>query len=81
MSVVTLTSKRQITVPREFVRRFDLKKGDALLFVVEGDSARVIPIKRKSLLSLRGSVKLVRPLPSMEELRKVVREERASRHG
>lgn len=50
MPIVTLISKRQITVPQELVHRFGLAKGDALLFVLEGDSARVIPIKRKPLL-------------------------------
>jgi bifunctional DNA-binding transcriptional regulator/antitoxin component of YhaV-PrlF toxin-antitoxin module len=81
MPIATLSSKRQITIPQELVRHFGLEKGDGLLFIVEGDSARVVPIKRKDLLSLRGSIKLTRPLPPMEELRRIVREERASRHG
>lgn len=81
MAVSTLTSKRQITVPSELVRRWKLKQGDGLLFLWEGDSVRVVPIRRTPLLELRGSVQPKQPFASISEIRQVAREERASRHA
>jgi len=80
MPIATLTSKKQITVPSELVRLWHLDKGDGLLFVMQDNTVKVLPIKRKSLLEMRGSVKAKRPFQSMEELRRTTREERALRH-
>ena len=81
MAIATLTSKKQITLPSELVRKWQLKPGDGLLFVWEGNMARIVPIRRKSLLELRGSVKPKRPFVSMTEVRGVAMEERAIRHA
>lgn len=81
MAIATVSSKKQITIPAQIARRWDLKQGDGLVFVEEGDSVKVLPIKRKSLLKMRGSVKATRPLKSIEEVRRIAREERAARYG
>ncbi len=81
MAISSLSSKKQITVPARLVRRWNLKQGDGLMFFEDGDSVRVLPIKRKSLLEMRGSVKVKKPIPSLDELRRIAREEHASRHG
>ena len=78
MAISSLLSKRQITLPARLVRRWDLKQGDGLMFFEDGDSVRVLPIKRQSLLEMRGSVKAKRPIASMDELRQIAREEHAS---
>ena len=80
MAISSLSSKKQITLPARLVRRWDLKQGDGLMFFEDGDSVRVLPIKRQSLLEMRGSVKARRPIASMDELRQTAREEHASRN-
>ena len=80
MPIATLTSKKQITVPSELVHLWHLDKGDGLLFVLQDNTVKVLPIKRKSLLGMRGSVKAKRAFKSMEELRRITREERALRY-
>ncbi|HDL86231.1 MAG TPA: AbrB/MazE/SpoVT family DNA-binding domain-containing protein [Candidatus Acetothermia bacterium] len=80
MAIVSLSSKKQITLPAQLVHRWDLKQGDGLVFFEDGDSVRVLPIKRKSLLEMRGSVKAKQPIKDIDELRQVAREEHSSRH-
>ena len=80
MAISSISSKKQITLPAQLVRRWDLKRGDGLMFFEDGDSVRVLPIKRKSLLDMRGSVRPDRPIANIDELRRVAREEHASRH-
>ena len=78
MAIASLSSKKQITLPARLVRRWDLKQGDGVMFFEDGDSVRVLPIKRQSLLEKRGSVKAKRPVSSMDEVRQIAREEHAS---
>jgi AbrB family looped-hinge helix DNA binding protein len=75
MTIATLSSKRQITVPAQIARGWNLEQGDGLMFIEEGDSVRVLPIKRRSLLEMRGSVKTQKPFKSIKELRRIAREE------
>ena len=81
MTIATLSSKKQITIPARIARRWNLKQGDGLMFVEEGDSVRVLPIRRRSLLEMRGSVKPQKPFESVAELRKAAREEQAARYA
>jgi len=47
----TITSKGQITVPREVRRMLGVRSGDKLLFESDGNGVRVRPIKNKSAFS------------------------------
>lgn len=47
----TLTSKGQITVPREVRRRLGLQTGDKLLFEDEGEVVRIRPVRKQSAFS------------------------------
>ena len=56
MSVATITSKGQITIPKEIRALLDLKAGDKVNFIsVEDGNVRFIPVK-KNVTSLKGSV-------------------------
>jgi len=46
-----ITSKGQITVPREVRRLLGVGVGDRLLFESDGDGVRVRPVRRKSAFS------------------------------
>lgn len=43
-----ITSKGQITVPREVRRALGVDVGDQLLFETDGDGVRILPVRRKS---------------------------------
>ena len=79
MAISSLSSKKQITVPAQLVRRWGLKQGDGLMFFEDADSVRVLPIKRKPLLEMRGSVKATQPIESIDEIRQIARDEHAAR--
>ena len=51
-----ITSKGQITVPKEVRERLGVKAGDALEFLVNDDAewAEVRPIRRRSIAEFRG---------------------------
>lgn len=59
MSETTLTSKGQVTVPREIRDRLGLTSGDKLLFTMLSDGTVVMRAKTRRLLDLAGS--LTRP--------------------
>lgn len=80
MAISSLSSKKQITLPARLVRQWGLKQGDGLMFFEDGKSVRVLPIVRKSLLEMRGSVKTTEPIKSMDKVRQIARTEHASRY-
>lgn len=59
MSETTLTSKGQVTVPREIRERLGLASGDKLTFTLLSDGTVVMRAKTRHLLDLAGS--LTRP--------------------
>jgi AbrB family looped-hinge helix DNA binding protein len=69
----TLTSKGQITIPKEVRDALHLRTGDRLDFVVQSDgTVRVLPIKG-SVKSLKGILPgPVRPV-TLEEMEQAIR--------
>ena len=55
----TLTSKGQVTVPREIRDRLGLKSGDKLAFTLLSDGTLIVRAKTKRLTDIAGS--LTRP--------------------
>jgi len=47
----TITSKGQITVPREIRRVLGVRSGDRLIFESDGKSIRIRPVRRESAFS------------------------------
>jgi len=78
MSVAKVTSKRQITIPQEIARKWGVEKGDGILFLEKGKEIVVRPVRRRDLLSLKGSVPAERPAMTLDKIREQVR---AERHG
>lgn len=74
MNKATLTSKGQLTVPKEVRDRLDLKPGDGFLFEVEGDAVRLEVQRRKTLGELKGSLSSERAYPGKEAERESTRE-------
>jgi antitoxin PrlF len=72
MPTSTLTSKGQITIPKELRDQLHLKKGSRLEFVVEA-SGRVILQPLNSDFQLRGMIRPKRRRPvSIEEMNNAI---------
>ncbi len=69
-----LTSKGQLTVPKDVRERLGLKSGDRVVFEFEGDSVRLKAESRRSLEELRGSLPATREYPGKEAEREAARE-------
>lgn len=73
MSKATLTSKGQVTVPREIREELGLSAGDKLLFEVEEGAIRLKVSKSRPLEELRGSLPASRAYPGKEGEREAAR--------
>ncbi len=73
MNKSTLTSKGQLTIPKEIRERLGLKPGDKFLFEVEDDAVRLRVQRRKTLEDLKGSLSSGRAYPGREAEREGVR--------
>lgn len=58
MPVAVLTSKGQMTVPKEIRKALNLKPSERVIIVVEGDHAVIKPLKG-NILDIGGSIKLL----------------------
>lgn len=74
MLKATLTSKGQLTIPKEVRERLDLRTGDRLVFELEEDSVRLNVERRRTLEELKGSLPAGRRYPGKEAEREAARE-------
>lgn len=84
MPTATLTSKGQLTVPKEVRERLGLRKGDRLDFRFDDRGQLTVrPATGEGLGRLPGLLRhLARPRPvSVEEMRRAVRERARIKHG
>ena len=57
MPVSTLTSKGQMTIPKEVRNALNLKPSEKVIIVVEGDHAVIKPL-RGNILDIGGSIRI-----------------------
>jgi len=69
MARARMTSKGQITVPKEVRERLRVGPGDALEFIYADDRLEVRPIRRRRFEEFRGLFPIARALPFEEERR------------
>lgn len=63
-----MTSKGQITVPKEVRLKLNLKPGDRVLFIVEDDGAVRMRAANKDISSLRGILPPPKRKATIEEI-------------
>lgn len=68
MSEARMTSKGQITVPKEVRLKLNLKPGDRVLFIVEDDGAVRMRAANKDISSLRGVLPPPKRKATIEEI-------------
>ncbi len=70
--IATMTSKGQVTVPREIREHFHIKTGDKLDFVIRDDGTiETIPI-HTSLKSLKGMLQQPMKKVTLEDMEKAI---------
>lgn len=69
-----MTSKGQLTVPKDVRDRLGLKSGDRVVFEFEEDGVRLKVERRKSLQELKGSLPATREYEGKEAEREAARE-------
>ncbi len=73
MITATITSKGQITIPKDIREQLDLHTGDKLSFVADDDgSINLVPI-RLPLTALKGLVAKPKKPVSVEEMNQAVK--------
>ena len=68
-ALATITSKSQITIPKEVREKLNLRTKDRLLITVQGDRIIMIPIHMRPLTELKGILPVDKPLPDIHTLR------------
>jgi len=69
MWLATLTSKGQITIPKEVRERLRLKSQDRVLFLVSEGRVLLVPLHRRTVKELAGSLPARKPYPGIEAIR------------
>ena len=69
----TVTSKGQITIPKEVRRRLHLKAGDKVEFVFHNNSVEMLPLSG-SVRELKGMVPRPEKPVSLAEMERAIRE-------
>lgn len=57
MSILTISGKGAILIPKEIRERYGLKKGDKIQFVDYAGSISIIPVPQDSIKASRGMLK------------------------
>lgn len=72
MVKTTLSSKGQVTIPKEIREFLGVKAGDGVRFEIRGEEVIVRPVRRQSLESLMGSLKSKVPYRGREAEREAM---------
>jgi len=75
MSTATLTSKGQITIPKDVRDKAHLRRGDHVTFRVRDDGVVELAPASVDLMSLAGSVKTTVRGVSVEDMNDTIRDE------
>jgi AbrB family looped-hinge helix DNA binding protein len=67
MATARITSKGQITIPKEVRERLGVEAGDGLDFRFEDGRLEVVPVRRRRLAEFRGLFPVPRALEFAEE--------------
>ena len=77
--LATITSKGQVTIPKEIREQLNLRPKDRLLMMVQGDRIIIIPIRMRPLTELFGALPVKEPVPDIHTLREIRYKELARR--
>lgn len=78
-NVTTITSKGQVTIPKSVREALDIGEKDQLLFLVEGDRAIIIPVRKRPIDELYAALPAKRPYPGHDKVREAIQTELGER--
>ena len=78
-TITTITSKSQITIPKDVREKLNLRPKDRLLVTVQGDRIIMVPIRMRPLSDMFGSLPVNEPPPDIDTIRKMRHEDAARR--
>jgi antitoxin PrlF len=81
MAIATMTTKGQITIPKEIREALGLKPGDRVDFVLGKDGKAVLHPLTGSLMDLIGIIKYDGPPISVEEMDEGIRRHFVEKYG
>ncbi len=81
MPIAKITSKGQITIPREIRELLGLQAGDSISFVTDEEGHVTFMPASKSVTSLKGIVPKPEKPVSLEEMKATIRARGSSREG
>ncbi len=64
-----ITSKGQVTIPKEVREKLSAETGDYVVFDINGDTVKLVPYKSKQLTELYASLPATRPYPGKKAVR------------
>jgi len=72
MSLATISSRGQITIPADVRARLGLKRGDKVNFILIGNEVKFLPVT-KDISSLKGFIKKPSKPVSIEDMKKTIK--------
>ena len=78
-NIATITSKGQVTIPKAIRQSLGIQERDRLLFVVEGEHLRVVPLHRRPLSELHGALPATQSYPGHQAIRDRIQTELGER--
>ena len=78
-SITTITSKSQVTIPKDVREALNLQAKDRLLVTVQGDHIVMIPMQSRPLSELYGALPVDRSYPGHDAIREEIRRELGQR--
>ncbi|GIK56203.1 MAG: AbrB/MazE/SpoVT family DNA-binding domain-containing protein [Chloroflexi bacterium] len=76
MSTTTITTKGQITIPKDIRQALALQTGDQVIFVLEGNKAIMYPSHQRSLMQLQGALSATQNYTDHQTVRETIAQER-----
>lgn len=70
----TITTKGQITLPKDIRTALHLKTGDKVMFEEQGDGGYILRPKTRDVRSLKGCVTYAGPAKTTEDMDAAIRE-------
>ncbi len=72
MTVATISSRGQITIPADVRATLSLKRGDKVNFIIIGNEVKFLPVT-KDINTLKGFIKKPLKAVSIEEMNKTIK--------
>lgn len=77
--IATVTAKGQITIPKAIRQTLGIGEKDRLLFIVEGEQLRLLPLIHRPLSELYGTLPATKPYPGHQNIREAIHSELVKR--